>query len=239
MVRSLINTAREVLGPVLELLYPTRCGGCGGHGEVLCRTCRSSFCRPDRSSACPICGRQTGRPVVCGACMQHRQCFEAGYYGFSFEGRAREALHAFKFQGRKDVGRALVHLLDEEIGLLAPAFDVVIPLPVTEKRLKKRGFNQSFLIAEEIARLTGKAVDCSTLRKVKETEDQYLLSREERKKNIRGAFDLTGGAALKGRRLLLVDDLYTTGNTAREACRILLRARPGKVLFFALARTPG
>ena len=238
MARSLINTAREVLGPVLELLYPTRCGGCGSHGEVLCRTCRDSFCRLDRTLLCPVCGRQTGRPVACGACMVQRSGFEAGYYGFSFEGPAREALHAFKFKGRKDVGRALVHLLDEEIGLLAPAFDVVIPLPVTEKRLKKRGFNQSFIIAGEISRITGAPVDYGTLIKVKETEDQYKLSKAERKRNIRGAFALVDARPLAGKRLLLVDDLYTTGNTAREACRILSRTKAKEVLFFALARTP-
>jgi len=238
MARSLTNTARRLLGPVLDLLYPTRCGGCGSAGEVLCPTCRESFQRHDRSSACPLCGAPTGRPIACGACMALKRTFDAGYFGFAFEGRVREALHAFKFQGRKDVGRALVRLLDEELGRLAPTFDVILPLPVTERRLKKRGFNQSFLIAEEVSRITGKALDCGSLKKVRQTEDQYLLSKEARKRNVRGAFGLAAGASLKGKRLLLVDDLYTTGNTAREACKTLLRAKPVSVLFFALARTP-
>jgi ComF family protein len=150
----------------------------------------------------------------------------------------REAIHAFKFGGRIDVGRALMLMGREKIAAHASAFDVVIPVPVTKKRLKKRGFNQSFIIAEEISRMTGAPVDSGTLVKVKETEDQYMLSKVERKRNIRGAFALINASPLAGRRLLLVDDLYTTGNTAREACRTLLRTGAKEVLFFALARTP-
>ncbi len=126
----------------------------------------------------------------------------------------------------------------DKIAAHAGAFDVVIPVPVTSTRLKKRGFNQSFIIAGEISRITGAPVNYWTLVKVKETEDQYMLSKEERKRNIRGAFSLKDARSLAGKRLLLVDDLYTTGNTAREACRTLLRTKAKQILFFALARTP-
>ncbi len=148
-------------------------------------------------------------------------------------------MHAFKFQGRKDVGRAVVRTLAERIGEFADAFDLVIPLPVTEKRLRQRGFNQSFIICEEISRLTGKPIEYEVLFKIRETSDQFTLSREERKRNVRGAFAArTGGGQLKDGRALLVDDLYTTGSTASEACKALLSLKPREVLFFALARTP-
>ena len=205
---------------------------------MLCHACRQSFITLETPFVCPSCGRWTGSDALCGGCIANPPNFTRGFYVFSFEGPLREAVHAFKFGGRIDVGKALMHMGRETIAAHASAFDVAIPIPVTEKRLKKRGFNQSFIIAEEISRMTGAPVDSGTLVKVKETEDQYLLSKVERKRNIRGAFALIDARHLAGRRLLLVDDLYTTGNTAREACRTLLRTGAKEVLFFALARTP-
>lgn len=230
---------RDVLNPVLELIYPTYCGGCGGQGEVLCKSCTDAFLPIDESSTCPLCGRWTGTPIVCGACITHPPHFQRGCFGFSFEGPLREGLHAFKFQGRKDVGRALVRTLSQRIFALADAFDVIVPLPVTAKRLNKRGFNQSFIISEEISGAAGKPVDYSTLVKTRETQDQYMLSKKERRKNVARAFALKGlGRELKGKRVLLVDDLFTTGNTVSEACKTLKGARPESILVFALARTP-
>lgn len=235
----MISSGRELLKPLIDLVYPVYCGGCGREGEVLCPSCADAFVPAGRQGACPVCGRQVGEAVVCGGCIARPMHFERGYFGFSFEGPFREALHAFKFQGRKDVGRALVRSLRGRVVSFADAFDVIVPLPVTEKRLRARGFNQTCIIGEEISRLTGKPIEYSTLLKVEETRDQYTLSKEERRKNVAGAFGLKGtGAALKGKRLLLVDDLFTTGSTASEAARTLERARPERILFFALARTP-
>jgi ComF family protein len=230
---------RSVLDPVLELIYPTYCGGgCGRRGDALCPTCVASFFSLDPAVVCPTCGRFVGKAIVCGECIGHSGPFKTGFYGYSFEGPLREALHVFKFEGRKDVGRALVRTLAKRITDFAGHFDVIIPLPVTEKRLKKRGFNQSFIVSEEISKLTAKPVEYRTLSKIKETRDQYTLNREDRKKNVKGAFGTEkGGERVKGLRLLLVDDLYTTGSTAREACKSLLRLKPKEILFFALART--
>lgn len=235
----MISLARDVLRPVLELVYPTYCGGCGGQGDALCRACLDSFRPVDRTGTCPVCGRWTGEAVECGACITDPALFERGHFGYVFEGPVRKALHAFKFRGRKDVGRALVRTLEEQITSMASDFDLIVPLPVTEKRLRARGFNQSFIVSVEISRMTGKPVDHRTLRKTRETQDQYTLPKKERKKNLVRAFSIEGsGEALKGKRVLLVDDLYTTGNTAREASKTITRAKTAAILFFALARTP-
>lgn len=176
--------------------------------------------------------------VVCGACIESRPCFERGYYGFYFEGPLREALLAFKFKGRKDVGRLLIRLLEREIEAMREEFDLIVPLPVTERRLKERGFNQSYLMAEEIGMITGKPLGLSSIHKQKETKDQYTLSREERRKNVRGAFAIRETEAVRSKRILLVDDLMTTGNTVGEASHVLLSAKAKAVVVFALARTP-
>jgi ComF family protein len=179
-----------------------------------------------------------GTRSVCGKCLFEKNVFEEGLYGFYYENRLRDAIHSFKFSGRKDVGKLLVSLIEERIVAFSAKFDCIIPLPVTEKRLRERGFNQSFIIAEEISRISSKPIYHSILHKVKETRDQYALSRDERKKNIRGAFSLTNEATVRGKSALLVDDLYTTGQTAREAARVLLNGKAKSMVFFALARTP-
>jgi ComF family protein len=185
-----------------------------------------------------MCGMPVGIRSICGKCLGEKNLFEEGLYGFYYENKLRDAIHSFKFSGRKDVGKHLICLIEERIVAFSARFDCIIPLPVTEKRLRERGFNQSFIIAEEISRMAGKSLYHSILHKTKETRDQYALSRDERKKNIKGAFSLTNETIIKGKKVLLVDDLYTTGQTAREAARILLKGKAKSIVFFALARTP-
>jgi ComF family protein len=222
----------------VEIIYPQSCGGCGSPGTSVCRNCRNLFRRVEAATSCPFCGRWLSTPSVCGACIEAPPLFEHGYYGFYFEGPLREALLAFKFKGRKDVGRLLIRLLEDELSVMREAFDVIVPLPVTEKRLKERGFNQSYVMAEEIGAITGRLLSPFSLYKQKETRDQYTLSREERRKNVRGAFAVRKAEAIRGKHILLVDDLMTTGNTVIEASRMLLSAKAKAVVVFALARTP-
>jgi competence protein ComFC len=192
----------------MDLVYPLRCGGCGTNGHTLCKECIDTFLYVDEESSCPMCGMPVGIRSVCGKCLDEKNLFKEGLYGFYYENKLRDAIHSFKFSGRKDVGKRLVCLIEERIVAFSARFDCIIPLPVTEKRLKERGFNQSFIIAEEISRMAGKPLYHSILHKI------------------------------KGKKVLLVDDLYTTGQTAREAARILLKGKAESVVFFALARTP-
>ena len=233
----MIRTVRDHLQAALEIVYPRSCGGCGAAGEVICGGCRDSFRFVSEPEACPICGAWLGIDQVCGGCTGRRHPFERGWFGFYFEGALREALLAFKFKARKDVGRRLVRLVNGKLDGLSGVFDIIVPLPVTAKRLRERGFNQSYIIAEEIGKITGGAVRAA-LAKVRPTKDQFTLSREERRRNVRGAFAVETTDEVRHRRVLLVDDLFTTGATAREASRVLKSAGAEKVFVFALARTP-
>jgi len=238
MLSSSTNTAHNFLKTVLEIIYPVHCGACGDKGDVLCKKCIDSLRMVDDETTCPVCGRWLGKRAVCGECIQKKRGFWEGYYGFYFENRLRDAMHAFKFEGRKDVGKHLVYLIKEKIISFSGSFECIIPIPVTEKRLKERGFNQSYIIGEEISKITGKPVCHSVLYKIRDTMDQYSLHRDERKKNIKGAFTVKNGYEIKAKKVLLVDDLFTTGYTAKEASVVLLKAGAGSTLFFALARTP-
>jgi ComF family protein len=187
---------------------------------------------------CPVCGRWLGMSILCGACSGAKMWFTKGVYGFYYEGALRDAIHAFKFNGRKDAGRRLVRLIEGKIRSLGGQFDCIVPVPVSEKRLRERGFNQSTIISEEIADITGGDLNCRALVKCGGTRDQFTLSRRERKKNVRGAFTIDDRPSVEGRRILLVDDLFTTGYTASEAARTLIAAGSADVTLFALARTP-
>ena len=220
------------------MVYPLSCGGCGSAGSILCPECTDFFRPVEKEFSCSFCGRWLSREGACGKCTTNRPPFECGHYGFYFEGTLREAVHSFKFKGRKDVGRALVRLLQPKLLAMQDEFDVIVPLPVTEKRLKERGFNQTFIMGEEISAVTGKELDYQVLYKTRETDDQYTLSKSERKRNVRGVFALRNGKRLEGKRVLLVDDLYTTGATVREAANVLRAAGSRSVVIFALARTP-
>jgi len=224
---------------LLDIFYPLYCGGCNAAtGSILCKDCVDTFRSVEEEKTCPICGRLIGKSVLCGACMEEKQAFHKGYFGYYFEGRLRDVIHAFKFNGRIDAGKHLVHLLKEKFDTMAKEIDCIIPLPVTEKRLMERGFNQSFIIGEEIAKMTGKEIYPSVLVKTRVTKDQFTLSRKERKKNISGVFEVKNRHQISGKKVLLVDDLFTTGYTAQEASRSLLKSSAKEVIFFALARTP-
>jgi ComF family protein len=226
----------DALKRALEILYPLHCGGCGARGFVICPECIGSFRAVEEASTCPVCGRWTGKRTMCGECIDEKRGFQEGHYGFYFENRLRDALHAFKFERRKDVGKHLISLIREKVAALSHVADVIIPVPVTEKRLKERGFNQSFIISEEISRITLRPVLHAALLKIRETADQFTLSRDERRKNIKDVFTVKNGIQIAGKRILLVDDLFTTGYTVREASRVLLKGKAERVVVFALAR---
>jgi competence protein ComFC len=228
----------SIVRNALHILYPLRCGGCGAEGSIFCKACADTLRAVEEPSTCPVCGRWIGERIVCGECITETRGFQEGFYGFYFENRLRDALHAFKFQGRKDVGKCLVAAAKSRIAGLSEKIDIIVPIPVTEKRLRERGFNQSFIIAEEIAAIIEKPVYHSVLFKTKETRDQYSLSRSERQKNVRGVFSVKAGDSIRGKRILLVDDLFTTGYTIREASKALTGKKPAAIVVFALARTP-
>lgn len=119
-------------------------------------------------------------------------------------------------------------------GCSAPDGPVVVPIPISRSRLRQRGFNQALLLARQI--FPGISISWRLLEKVRETERQASLSLQERRKNIKGAFRASEEA--KGRRILLFDDVYTSGSTIEEAARSLMAAGARQVAALTLARTP-
>jgi ComF family protein len=140
------------------------------------------------------------------------------------DGIIRTRIHQFKFETQLEWAPPLVELLEiAYAGLELPAPDLILPVPLHPKRLKERGFNQSGLLAGELARKLRVPVSFNTIVRKNPTQPQTRLNRRQRLKNVKGAFDLTGAARVRGRRILLLDDVFTTGTTLSECARSLKR----------------
>jgi ComF family protein len=149
-----------------------------------------------------------------------------------------EAVSRFKFGGVARLAGPLGTLLVEHVD---PAFpfsdlDLVVPVPLHPRRLRERGFNQSLLLARQVSKRQSIPLDFTSLQRVRQTAPQTRLSGPERRKNVRGAFRVTAPESVAGRRVLLVDDVFTTGATIQECTESLLEAGAKEVCVLTLAR---
>lgn len=115
-------------------------------------------------------------------------------------------------------------------------YDTIIPVPISKKRKKQRGYNQSLIISKEISKNAKLQHIDNVLIKCKNTIEQSKLNKEDRIKNIQGVYELKNGEILEDRKILLVDDIYTTGNTVKECCKILKKAKPKEIGIFTIAK---
>ncbi|HEV2092247.1 MAG TPA: ComF family protein [Rubrobacter sp.] len=224
---------RPYLEALADLFYPQWCVGCERRSsDLLCRTCFEAL--PWAGS--PVCGR-CGLPAafetpVCGACKNADFAFETARAPLRYEGIGKEIVHALKYRGYAPVVEKLAApLLAEAVG--GERFDGVVPVPLHKTRLRKRGFNQAALLARGLAGRINTPVS-DTLRVVRSTRDQVELSAAERRQNVAGAF--SAGTRTRG-RLLIVDDVFTTGATTGACADALLRAGATEVHAVTLCRT--
>ena len=156
-----------------------------------------------------------------------------GYY----EGPLQEAIHRWKYRGRLSLtaffGEWMADALRRHWSDASP--DILIPVPLHRERLRERGFNQTLLLAQDLSRRTGIPCGKRILRKEKPTLPQVNLSGSEREKGVRGAFRMTDRGRLKGKSILLVDDVYTTGATVNECSKVLRAGGAERVDVLTLA----
>ncbi len=198
----------EFFESIKKLLFPPRCVFCRGIIEegTVCKRCEASL---------PRCGRvKTGGEFF-------SKCVAPLYY----LGDVRKALLRYKFNGKTSCAPAFAALMAESVREeLSGEYDLITWVPVSPQRLRKRGYDQSKLLAEHTAALLGQRVT-PLLRKSRHTAaNSSLEGREARAANILGAYEVTDPAACQGKRVLLIDDIYTTGATMSECSRMLLMA---------------
>lgn len=237
-LRHFLSRLKAPLEWTLGLLEPWTCLICGSPSDdLLCEGCRGDI-YPIRPPLCPLCGLPypPGTPEhPCGPCKKGTYPFLHRSYGLH-EGSLREAIHLFKYRGLKALVEPLGTMLLEAYGALGASPDLLVPIPLTPQRARERGFNQSLLLCRWLSKRVGVPVR-DVLLKLKDTPPQASLSGQERRRNLKGAFAVGDPRAVVGRRVLLVDDVFTTGTTLSEAARALLKAGAAEVYALTLARS--
>ena len=217
---------------------PSQCSFCHAWpSQRVCEACVARFAQP--ATRCQRCALRVPAGVTtCGACVQSPPSFDGCLAAVDYAYPWADALAQFKFRGDPGWARALA-LLMRSTPWMEPALkaaDRVIPVPLSTERLRERGFNQSALLARH---LSGPKTDPQTLLRLHATEAQSSLPRAQRLRNLRGAFALEPGhaASLRGQRVVLVDDVMTTGATLEAATLALREAGVAHVTAAVLART--
>jgi ComF family protein len=233
---------------MLAAAYPPQCAACGAATDTphgLCAACWSRL----RLIGRPFCAR-TGAPFpydVGGDLISPAAFADPPVYGRAraaaiYDGVAAELVKRLKFADRLDVARVMARLMASAGRDLIETAEVIVPAPMHRWRLLLRGHNQSAELARALGAIAGLPVDPSLLLKVRRTPPQARLTKAQRRENLAGAFAVPPAArlALAGRRVLVVDDVITTGATMNAAARVLKRAGAAEVdaLAFALV-VPG
>jgi ComF family protein len=228
--------AGTVLGSLLDLVFPPRCVACRRPGAWLCAACLAGVSYLS-VPLCSHCGEPLSVTRHCSRLANHLPRLDGLRSAAWHEGALRTALHQFKYRQlrvlRGPLGEVLTRAWRQSP--LPEAIDLLLPVPLHARRVRERGYNQSLLLAQELARATGLSLAERSLVRVRHTRPQVGLRAAERLSNVDGAFAYQG-PALAGRRVCLIDDICTTGATL-QACAIPLRAAgAGAVYAYTLAR---
>ncbi len=164
--------------------------------------------------------------------------FEKLFYCFKYEGNIRKLILNYKFNEKSYLYKTFVNFLlkNEKWFEIFKTCDTIIPIPISKKRKKERGYNQSLLIAKELSKKLQLSLNNNCLYKIKDTIEQSKLNKEERKKNIQGVYKLKNEQMLENKKVLLIDDIYTTGNTVNEASKILKKAKVDSIIVLTIAK---
>jgi len=231
MIKTFLDSFSELLFPELN------CFNCGREisgGGVVCPVCDKSLERIE--NACLKCGAEVvGGGEYCQRCKREPLAFDGAFSVTAYKGFAKNVVSKYK-DGKKFLAPFIAAQIAELIKNSQIQFDIITFVPVGQKSFKKRGFDQSRLLAE----LTAKELNVSVeplLLKAKETDKQKMLSYKERKENLKGAFAVTDKVAVKGKSVLIIDDIMTTGYTLSECAETLKKAKAKKVFCAVFSAT--
>jgi ComF family protein len=236
---------KSLLLAISDVIFPPLCPNCEvpvkqeEHG--FCPECLSRI-KTITTPLCICCGipfaSSSADDHLCAECIDSRPPFSRARAVGYFEATLLDAIHRFKYGHHMITGEVLGRMMAvyQYPGLNPDGFDIVIPVPLHLQRLRERGFNQSLILARNIAERYSIPLDFTVLKRHIKTTAQVGLGRKERGKNVRGAFNVRYPERVSGKRVLLIDDVYTTGSTLKECAGILSGAGAEEVAVITLAR---
>lgn len=223
-----MNKILKIQEKISNLLYPQICGICE---------------KINKDGLCPKCNLELKKQAEVNILrkeenIKKEKYFEELMYIFKYEGQVRKLILDYKFNEKSYLYKTFVNFLlkNEKIFENIKKYDKIIPVPISKKRNKERGYNQSLLIAEEIANKTNLELVNNCLIKTKNIIEQSKLNKEDRQQNIQGVYSLQNARLITNKKILLVDDIYTTGSTVNECCKILQQANPKTIGVLVLAK---
>lgn len=226
-----MNKILKIQEKISNLLYPPICGICE---------------KINKDGLCPKCNLELKKQAEVSILQKEEieenikkeKYFEELMYIFKYEGQVRKLILDYKFNEKSYLYKTFVNFLlkNEKIFENIKKYDKIIPVPISKKRNKERGYNQSMLIAEEIANKTNLELVNNCLIKTKNIIEQSKLNKEDRQQNIQGVYSLQNERLITNKKILLVDDIYTTGSTVNECCKILQQANPKIIGVLVLAK---
>ena len=231
---------------LLDLLFPPLCHVCKVFipkaGELLiCAGCleKITFLATPLCTVCGIpFGTENGLDHVCGVCLKHPP-FHICRSATLFAGPVQELIHRFKYGHRVQLSQPLGILTARALATFggAAAPELIVPVPLHRKRLRERGYNQSQLIGAVLAQRWGAPLELGNLRRIRWTEPQTSMDASQRRENVSGAFAVREPRRVEGKRVLLVDDVLTTGSTIRACAEALREAGAEAICVVTVARS--
>lgn len=227
------TTASRIWERALDVLFPPRCVSCNDFGAFICERCLLGTTRadPPRCAVCWVPSKES----QCGRCRVRRGAISGTRSVFVYEGVTRDAIHALKFRGVSAIAPGMSSAMAKVLIEWDPPVGAIVPVPLAGRRRRLRGYDQSQLLAKEIARLTGIPLARRSLVRRRSTAPQARQAGEDaRRRNVAGAFG--PGRRLPVGGVLIIDDVITTGATLDACARVLISEGGGPVFALTFAR---
>lgn len=223
---------------VLDFALPPRCGGCGAIVEDVDNFCTDCWRKLEfLQGGCSRCGLplKGTEAEMCAACLARPPRLDRIRAAVAYDDISRSIALRLKYGRKTALARTMSRYMRPLVGDL-PANALLVPVPLHRRRLWNRGFNQSAIVARDLSRRTGVPVAVNALRRVRPTPPLKGMGMRQRRRTVAGAFRANLPAELRGRTVILIDDVFTTGSTANACARVLKRAGAERVDLISWAR---
>ncbi|MBM2825193.1 MAG: ComF family protein [Dehalococcoidales bacterium] len=222
-------------GGALDLLFPRWCVGCGREGDFICHSCRQLLPRV-MPPLCPLCGQPQASGRLCPGCVSWQAQVDGIRSPFRFDGVIRQAVYQLKYRNLRAIAAPLARLVNDYLNTYPVSGEVLVPIPLHPKRLRERGYNQSYLLARELGKLANLPVVADCLVRRRYALPQARTSAvAERRINVADAFTCLDDR-LRHKQVILIDDVTTSGATLDAGAAALKAAGATSVWGLALAR---